>query len=78
MLDADDTIEIGFKLLYDADYADKRLAGPHGVRVYPVANPGSTWAFTLWGFPDQPEALQAADAEVARRQRAGQWPPDGC
>lgn len=76
--DAAPATTISFDLLYDAEYAEKRAAGPHGVRVFPLANPESDWSFTLIGFPDASEALKAAEAEIARRQRAGQWPPDGC
>jgi hypothetical protein len=73
----DAIITLDFTLLYDPEYAEKRIAGPYGMRVSPMTNPESGWSFTLLGFPDAPAALKAANAEVARRRRAGQWPPDG-
>jgi hypothetical protein len=66
---------ISIDCIYDPERAAAvRAAGPYGVVVYPTTNPDSPWRFALFGFPDQAAALGAANAEIARRRRAGTHP----
>lgn len=57
--------------LYDPErQVLERAAGPWGVTVYAADDPESGWRFSLFGFPDQAEAIKAAGGEIARRRRA--------
>lgn len=72
------SLSISIDCIYDPDRAAREhLAGPWGVVVYPTNDPDSSWRFSLIGFPDQAEAVKAANTEVARRRNAGILPGTG-
>jgi len=73
-----DKLTIVFDFIYDEERcAAQRAAGPYGARVYPDGRPADPWAFELFGFPGQLEAMEKADDEVQRRQRIGWLPKPG-
>lgn len=68
-------LTIVFDFIYDEErMRETHAAGAYGARAYPEGRPSDPWAFEVFGFPSQTEALEKANYEVQRRLRIG-WLP---